>query len=112
MNAVVYYRDSRSFSCPALSYGSACDEQCPCSNVICHHVYRRNVTKYTFFTKIMILGTSFNDGESKPIFRQTIDSNGISDTPLRIEHSQCVSFYSNTSDRTMNIAGNSERSKL
>lgn len=56
----------------------------------------------------MILGTSFNDAESKPILRQTIHSNGIIDTPLRIETSKCVSFYSNTSDRTMNIVGNNK----
>ena len=46
------------------------------------------------------------DAESKPIMRKTIDSNGIIDTPFRIEHSKCVSFQSNTRDRLMNIAGN------
>ena len=56
----------------------------------------------------MILDTLFNDAESKPILRQTKDSNGIIDTPFRIEHFMCVSFYSNTTDRTMNIAGNNK----
>ena len=56
----------------------------------------------------MILGTSFNDAEFKQILRQAIDNNIIIDTPLRRETSKCVSFYANTSDRTMNIAGNNK----
>ena len=56
----------------------------------------------------MILGTSFNNAESKPILKHTIDSNVLIDTPLQIEHSKCVSFYFNTSYRTMNIAGNNK----
>ena len=100
------------FSSPASSYGIGCAEQCPCSDDTCHHVYKCNVTtgsfKYTFFTKIRILSTSFNDAECNPILRQTIDSNGIIYIPLRIETSKSVSFYSNTSDRTMNIVGNNK----
>ena len=45
---VVYYRDNWSFSCPALSYGSTCAEQCPCSNGTCYHVYKCIVTTSTF----------------------------------------------------------------